>query len=205
MREKKRALTAAADAGSADGGERMTLNDILVAALMQLDRGHDAQTLDIWRDKLTRFANDAVTELAGAVKPQRTENVELTGDGFLLSALSRRCEKILAVRENGKRIGFLEELGSGRIRLPHAREKRKSVEVDYRFVPRELSSPTDVPELPEQCHPLIVTYVTGRERASGDPAAQQGANVYFQMFQAGKAALRPHVGGADNYRIVNRW
>ena len=39
----------------------MTLNDIIVSALAQLDRGHDAQTLDIWRDKFTRFANDAVT------------------------------------------------------------------------------------------------------------------------------------------------
>ena len=40
----------------------MTLNDIIVSALAQLDRGHDAQTLDTWREKLTRFAcgNNAV-------------------------------------------------------------------------------------------------------------------------------------------------
>ena len=37
----------------------MTLNDIIVSALAQLDRGHDAQTLDTWREKLTRFANEA--------------------------------------------------------------------------------------------------------------------------------------------------
>ena len=43
----------------------MTLNDIIVSALAQLDRGHDAQTLDIWRDKFTRFANEAVVDLAG--------------------------------------------------------------------------------------------------------------------------------------------
>ena len=42
----------------------MTLNDIVVSALAQLDRGHDAQTLDIWRDKFARFANDAVADLA---------------------------------------------------------------------------------------------------------------------------------------------
>lgn len=40
----------------------MTLNDITVGALDRLDRGHDAQTLEMWRDKLTMFANDALTE-----------------------------------------------------------------------------------------------------------------------------------------------
>ena len=48
----------------------MTLNDIIVSALAQLDRGHDAQTLDIWRDKFTRFANDGVTDLAEAYQPR---------------------------------------------------------------------------------------------------------------------------------------
>ena len=43
----------------------MTLNDIIVSALAQLDRGHDAQTLDTWREKLTRFANEAVLDLSG--------------------------------------------------------------------------------------------------------------------------------------------
>lgn len=183
----------------------MTLNDILVAALMQLDRGHDAQTLDIWRDKLTRFANDAVVELAGTVKPQRTETVLLTGDGFLLSDLSRRCVKLLCAKKNGKRLGFLAELGNGRVRIAPSADREQQAEITYQYLPPELSSPTDVPELPEQCHPLIVTYVVGRERASGDPSTQRGANVYFQMFQAGKSALRPHLGDAENYRILNRW
>ena len=44
----------------------MTLNDIIVSALAQLDRGHDAQTMDVWRDKFTRFANDAVTDICAA-------------------------------------------------------------------------------------------------------------------------------------------
>ena len=41
----------------------MTLNDIIVSALAQLDRGHDAQSLDVWRDKFTRVANDGVTDI----------------------------------------------------------------------------------------------------------------------------------------------
>ena len=183
----------------------MTLNDILVAALMQLDRGHDAQTLDIWRDKFTRFANDAVKELSSVIKPQRTELIGLTDGSFPLEALSRGCTRIVSIMQKGRKLGFLEELGSGRIRVSPSASKNQQVEVTYCCIPAELSSPTDEPELPAGCHPLIVTYVVGRERAGGDAATQSGANVYFQMFQAGKSALRPHVGGADNYKILNRW
>ena len=50
----------------------MTLNDIIVSALAQLDRGHDAQSLDVWRDKFTRFANDGVTDICATYKPRRT-------------------------------------------------------------------------------------------------------------------------------------
>ena len=57
----------------------MTLNDIIVSALAQLDRGHDAQTLDTWRDKFTRFANEAVIDLSAAWCPRRTEDFTLSG------------------------------------------------------------------------------------------------------------------------------
>lgn len=183
----------------------MTLNDILVAALMQLDRGHDAQTLDIWRDKLTRFANDAMAELCTAVKPKRTEVISAPDNTFLIGDLERDCVKLISVKKNGKELSFLAEPAAGRVILSPTADRTENVEVTYQCMPMELSSPTDVPELPAQCHPLIVTYVVGRERASGDPAAQRGANVYFQMFQAGKATLKPHFGDVQNYRILNRW
>lgn len=62
-----------------------------------------------------------------------------------------------------------------------------------------------MPELPDWTHGLIVCYVVGRERASGEVGVQRGGNIYFQMYEAGKAKLRPHIGGADSYRILNRW
>ena len=76
----------------------MTLNDIIVSALAQLDRGHDAQTLDTWREKLTRFANEAVLDLSAAYCPRRTE--ELTLDGKLLRTerLSRPCIRVYTKR-----------------------------------------------------------------------------------------------------------
>ena len=41
----------------------MTLNNILTAALAQLDRGHDAQTLENYRVRLTQYANDASLQM----------------------------------------------------------------------------------------------------------------------------------------------
>ena len=35
----------------------MTLQELLTAVLQQLDRSTDAQTLETWRDKLTRYLN----------------------------------------------------------------------------------------------------------------------------------------------------
>lgn len=80
----------------------MTLNDIIVSALAQLDRGHDAQTMDLWRDKFTRFANDAILDLAAAAKPTRSETVNVTDGALDLNSLSRACLKPLCVKRAGK-------------------------------------------------------------------------------------------------------
>ena len=96
----------------------MTLNDIIVSALAQLDRGHDAQTLDIWRDKFTRFANDGVTDLAEAYQPRATEAYE-SADGLLDTlSLSRPCVKLLSVTRSGKAEVFTPGPRSGTVLLP---------------------------------------------------------------------------------------
>ena len=180
----------------------MTLNDIIVAALAQLDRGHDAQTLDIWRDKLTRFANEAVVDLAGAYKPRTTETY-ISDDGLLdTHALSLPCKKLLSITREGKQEAFCPGPASGVLRLGGGPGK---VEVQYLYIPPEMSAPTDAPGLPAWCHGLIVCYVVGRERAAGDVSLQRGGNIYFQMYEAGKAGLRPHMGEEESYRLLNRW
>ena len=107
----------------------MTLNDIIVSALAQLDRGHDAQTLDIWRDKFTRFANDAVTDLAGAYQPRATEDYE-SADGLLDTlSLSRPCVKLLSVTRAGKAEGVTPGPRSGTCLLytsPRPRDPKTS-------------------------------------------------------------------------------
>ncbi len=181
----------------------MTLNDIIVSALAQLDRGHDAQTLDVWRDKLTRFANDALIDLASAAQPRRTETATIAGGRLDIGALDRPCLKVLFVRKDGKALPFRRGENPGELFVENAADGE--IKITYAFAPRELSAATDVPELPLPCHALIVTYVVGRERASGDVSVQRGGNVYFQMYEAGKHMLRPGLGSPDEYKIVNRW
>ncbi|MEA5058937.1 MAG: hypothetical protein EOM66_04250 [Clostridia bacterium] len=180
----------------------MTLNDIIVSALAQLDRGHDAQTLDIWRDKFTRFANEAVADLAKAYQPRSMETLE-SGDGVLdTGKFSLPCVKVLSIRRCDKVEPFAPGSVSGTIVLSGGPGK---VEVCYRYTPQEMRASTDEPGLPAWCHGLIVCYVVARERASGDVSLQRGSNIYFQMYEAGKADLRPHMGEAASYRLVNRW
>lgn len=184
------------------GGAGMTLNDIIVSALAQLDRGHDAQSLDVWRDKFTRFANDGVTDICATYKPRRTETIDTRDGTFTTAMLSRGCRKVLSVKRDGREEDFYDGDASEVIVTSGGPGK---IEVTYRSVPREMFASTDEPDIPAYMHGLLVSYVVGRERAAGDVSQQRGGNIYFQMYEAGKAAIRPHLGGGTSQRIVNRW
>ncbi|MBO4848159.1 MAG: hypothetical protein J5586_03300 [Clostridia bacterium] len=178
----------------------MTLNDILVSALAQLDRGHDAQTMDIFRSRLTDFANDAQSDIARAIGFTRTETV-IPSNGLVdISDLARDCIKVVKTEQLGREVRFLCG-DTGVIALPY----NEPAAVTYRCEPKRLSSPTDVSELPAHTHGLIVSYIVGRERMAGDVSTQGGANIYLSMYEAAKAKLRPHFGAPDSYMIKNRY
>lgn len=179
----------------------MTLNDILVASLAQLDRGHDAQTLDIFRKRLTGFANDAQSDLARAIRFSRTDIVMPTGGVVDTSMLSRPCLRVESVKQLGHVVRFGRGDTTGCITLPYDTEAT----ITYRCVPSELSSPTDVSELPIYVHGLIVCYVIARERMAGDVNTQRGSDIYLSMYEMAKAKLRPHMGEPESYMIVNRY
>ena len=73
----------------------------------------------------------------------------------------------------------------------------------YRYVPRSLEIPSDVPELPEYMHGLIVTYVVARERMSSDTSTQKGASAYMEIYEMLKARLIS--SGGDDCYIDNKW
>lgn len=180
----------------------MTLNDIIVAALMQLDRDHDSQTLAVWREKFTRFANDAVTDVSTTLRPRRTDTVAVTNQLLDTGDLTRACKKILAVHRDATRIPFVQGPSSSQLRVKCS---DGDVCVTYEYMPQPMTLMSDIPDLPKWCHGLIVTYVVGRERASGDVSTQRGANIYFELYQDAKKSLQRHMGEMDCYQIINRW
>lgn len=178
----------------------MTLNDMIVSALAQLDRGHDPATLDSFRARLTGYANDAQGDIARAISFTRTETLPTTNGMAELADLSRGCIKVLSARQLGREVRFMRG-DTGEVALPY----NEPVELTYVCEPKPLAAPSDESELPLHTHGLIVSYMVGRERMAGDASTQRGANIYLSMYEAAKARLRPHPGDAASYLIYNRY
>ena len=181
----------------------MTLQEILTGALQQLDRGTDAQTVELWRDKLTAFVNDAIVDLANEFALRRTDRASLKEGRIDLGELPRDCVKVLALYIRGKRWPFYYGGGSAEIFVPGAPDGE--VEICYRYVPLRVSADTDVPDIPERAQGLLALYAVGRERAAGDSTSMSAAPACFELYNAGKRNLRRHVGEQDAYTIENRY
>lgn len=179
----------------------MTLNDIIVSALAQLDRAHDMQTVEVYRTRFAAFANDAQNDLALTLALKRTDEIEPVDGVADLTALTRRCIRVESVEQLGRSVPFRSGDSPELIFLPYNERAR----ITYRFAPKELRSATDISELPEAVHPLIVSYVVGRERMGGDVSTQGGGNIYLSMYNAAKAKLRGSASGGDPYTITNRY
>lgn len=177
----------------------MTLSDIIVAALAQLGRGHDQRSLDTWRRKFTRFANDAICDIAATMKLYRTESMHIEGSTIDTVRLSRPCLKVLAVTQDGFPLKFTVGEGSGLVCV----RGTGVVEVTYRYIPDTVQLPSDVPEIPEYMHGLIVSYVVARERMSGDTSSQKGYDAYMQLYEIGKMKLLS--AATEENSIENKW
>ena len=177
----------------------MTLNEIIASALSELGRGHDAKSVERYRDKFMRYANDAVTDLALSLGLVRMDKVNLSGSTADLKKLCRECMKLTSVTQDGMPVRYLYSEAS---QIVSVRAKGQ-VEVYYRYIPKKLFSPSDVPDVPEYLHGLIVMYVTGRERMSGDTSTQKGADSYLSLYEIEKNRIKLSMehGGT----IENKW
>ena len=180
----------------------MTLKELLTGALLQLDRATDAQTLEAWRDKLTRYLNDAMIDLTSELQPRRTDTLTLTGGVLDLSALPRDVVKFVALSRGSTRLPFYYGLSTAQLRVPAAEDG--DVQVTYRYMPESLKVDTDIPDLPQWCHGALVSYAVGRERASGDSASLNAARACFELYNAVKRMMRAHRGEQDAFAIENR-
>lgn len=177
----------------------MTLNEIIVCALEQLGRGHDQRSVDTWRHKFTRFANDAVCDLAATMKVYQTETIKVNGSTVDTVKLKRRCLKVLEILQDGFPVKFTVGEASGVVCV----RATGFVDICYRYMPETLSLPSDVPEIPEYMHGLVVSYVVARERMSGDTSTQRGADAYMQLYENAKMRLLS-ASTADG-AIENKW
>lgn len=177
----------------------MTLNEITTAALAQLGRSTDSQTIETWRQTFTRYANDAIKDLAETMQLYRTDTVPVVNGVINTAKLPYCCYRVLSVDDSTQ---FRPGNSSEEIIFD---TKADSAAVKYRYIPEAIENPSFSPGLPEHTHPLIVLYIVARERSSGDTSTQQGSGIYFELYNAEKARLRPHLGDPDAYKILNRW
>ena len=180
----------------------MTLKELLTGALLQLDRGTDAQTVESWRDKLTRYLNDAMIDLTSELQPRRSDTLPLEGGIIELRGLPRSAVKVIALTRGGTRLPFYYGASTEQLRVPATTDG--DVLVTYRYMPEPLKVDTDIPELPEWCHGAMIGYAVGRERASGDAASIASARACFELYQAAKRMMRAHRGEMDAYSIEHR-
>ena len=180
----------------------MTLKELLTGALLQLDRGTDAQTLESWRDKLTRYLNDAMIDLTSELQPRRSDTQTLTSGVLDLTKLPRSVVKVISLSRADTRLPFYYGAGTELLRVPAVPDG--DVLVTYRYMPTPLKVDTDVPELPEWSHGAMVGYAVGRERASGDASSIASAHACFELYNAAKRMMRAHRGELDAYAIENR-
>ena len=180
----------------------MTLKELLTGALLQLDRGTDAQTLESWRDKLTRYLNDAMIDLTSELQPRRSDTLTLTNGVLDLTNLPRSVVKVIALSRAGTRLPFYYGAGTELLRVPAVADGE--VLVTYRYMPKLLNEDTQVPELPEWSHGAMIGYAVGRERASGDAGSIASARACFELYNAAKRMMRAHRGELDAYAIENR-
>ena len=181
----------------------MTLKEMLTGALQQLDRNTDSQTVELWRDKLTQYFNDAIIDLTGALQPRRTDTLVLTDGQLDTNDLPRVCIKVAALNRNGVRLPFYYGVGTGVLYVPGTSDG--PVAVSYRYLPLLLAADTDMPELPAWSHGAIISYAVGRERAAGDSMSINAARACFEIYFSAKRNMRSNCGECDAYRIVHKY
>lgn len=177
----------------------MTLLNIITRSLVELGRTTDEQSISAWREKLTIFANDGIDDLAEHIDARRTDKIEAENGAFLLSKLPRSCLKIVSVKKNGSDIEFTLAANSKEVQV----DAEGEIEVEYRFSPKELQNDTDVPDIPEHLHKLVVSYCVYREHMTADPTMQRRSDAFYRLYEEGKRKARKNRGETDAFALIN--
>ena len=178
----------------------MTLTELIEEALAELDHPADTAALPLWRSKLERFANDAVDDLFRTFRPWRRDSAALVNGAIDLNTLPCAVSKVLGVEREGMRIPFYYGEDAKHIRLKGVADG--PLTVVYRYLPDLLADPTDVPQLPSACHPLIVLYMCARFELHSDPAGLNHANMLMAEYERRKRRMRMDFDEPTGYSIL---
>jgi hypothetical protein len=177
----------------------MTLVSIITNALATIGRSTDAQSMDAWKQKFTIFANDGAKDLAHYLQLRRTDTITATDNQIDINDLPFDCEKVVSVKQNGSDLSFTRGNASNKINVG----VNGDVEVEYRYLPKDMADDIDQPGIPEHLHHLIIPYVVFKEHMTADPNTQRRADMYWQDYDKGRRDAKKTYGEEDTYKIYN--
>ena len=181
----------------------MTVTQLIEQALAEMEHPSNTAALPLWREKLLRFANEALVDLTEAFRPWRRDVLTLTGGALDLTALPYTVGKLLGVERNGMRVPFYYDTNTSSLRVPGLPDG--PVTAVYRYLPKPLAQNSDEPELPAACHPLIVQYMVARFEMQNDATAQNHAGMLLSHYELRKRRLKLDFDEPVGYAIYNRF
>ena len=176
---------------------------LIQAALGELEHPEDTAALPLWKEKLLRFANEAVVDLYETFRPWRRDPLMLTNGALDLTALPYTVGKVLGVERGGMRVPFFFDPDTNTLRVPGVPDG--SMTVVYRYLPKTLVEDTDEPELPAACHPLIVLYMVGRFSMINDAQGLNHTSAAMSLYETRKRRLKLDLDEPTDYQITRRW
>ena len=181
----------------------VTLSALIESALAELDHPEDTAALPLWKEKLTRFANEAIADLYETFHPWRRDSLQLVNGVLALSGLPYTVGKVLGTERCGMRIPFFYGENTNTLRVPGVSDG--PITVVYRYLPDALTEDDDEPMLPAACHPLIVLYMVGRFSMQNDAASMNRASAAMSLYETRKRRLKLDFDEPTDFGITGVW
>ena len=179
----------------------MTAQALIELTLRQLDRPTDALTVNLYRERLMAYMNEAILDLTLSLRPWRKDYLPVTDGQADLSALPGTCLKVLAAWVDGSRRLFYYGDTKETIRFPGMGDG--TAEITYRYLPDPLLELTDHVQLPEEVQGLLVEYAAARERSRFDADSQNAARLSLTLYRELKDKLGLSQPPAEPSQIYN--
>ncbi len=181
----------------------MTLMEIRSAVLKQQGKSTDAQVVQENRDRLTAIINEGLIDFTQDLNLRTTETVDIGEERILDIAedLSQECTKLIGITQGGKAVTYGRGPSTQQVKV----EASGEIDVEYRYVPAQLTNDTDVPGIPERLHPALVNYALAKDNTTNDITAQQRAGQFYQLYEAAKLRARRMYGEPEYYRITHKY